>query len=52
MVEIGDRPILWHIMKAYGATRLQRFHPLPGLQELGTIKQYFLRLHLSTAISR
>ncbi|MGB5889439.1 MAG: sugar phosphate nucleotidyltransferase, partial [Thermoanaerobaculia bacterium] len=25
MVEIGERPILWHIMKVYGHYDLQRF---------------------------
>ena len=31
MVEIGGRPILWHIMKIYSALRAERFHHLPRL---------------------
>ena len=34
MIEIGGRPILWHIMKIYTAPRHQRFHHLPRLQGL------------------
>ncbi len=32
MVEIGGRPILWHIMKRYAVARLQRLRPVPRLQ--------------------
>ena len=42
MVEIGDRPILWHIMKIYGHLRLQRLRDLPRLQGLrhqGVLRQ-------------
>jgi glucose-1-phosphate cytidylyltransferase len=34
MVEIGGKPILWHIMKTYSAAWHKRFHYLPGLQGL------------------
>ena len=30
MVEIGGRPILWHIMKIYSRPRHQRLHHLPA----------------------
>ena len=44
MVEIGDQPILWHIMKLYGAHGVDRFVLCLGY--LGwEIKQYFLRYH-------
>ena len=32
MVEIGGRPILWHIMKIYAHYGLQRVRALPRLQ--------------------
>ena len=42
MVEIGDKPILWHIMKIYGHFGLENFVLCLGY--LGwEIKQYFLR---------
>jgi glucose-1-phosphate cytidylyltransferase len=42
MVEIGERPILWHIMKIYGHHGFDRFVLCLGY--LGwEIKQYFLR---------
>ena len=44
MVEIGGRPILWHIMKIYSAHGVQRFHHLPRLQGLcdqGVFRQLF-----------
>lgn len=44
MVEIGEQPILWHIMKIYGAYGLERF--VLCLGHLGwEIKQWFLRYH-------
>ena len=44
MVEIGEQPILWHIMKIYSTFGLERF--LLCLGYLGwEIKQYFLRFH-------
>jgi glucose-1-phosphate cytidylyltransferase len=42
MVEIGTRPILWHIMKTYGAHGLDRFVLCLGYKGW-EIKQYFLR---------
>ena len=44
MVEIGGYPILWHIMKIYGAHGLERFTLCLGYKGW-VIKQYFLRLH-------
>ena len=31
MVEVGGRPLLWHIMKLYAAPRADRLRLLPGL---------------------
>ena len=42
MVEIGPQPILWHIMKSYGAHGLDRFVLCLGYKGW-EIKQYFLR---------
>jgi glucose-1-phosphate cytidylyltransferase len=42
MVEIGPQPILWHIMKIYGAHGLDRFVLCLGYKGW-EIKQYFLR---------
>jgi len=42
MVEIGGRPILWHIMKIYGHHGLQRFVLCLGYRGW-VIKEYFLR---------
>ena len=42
MVEIGPQPILWHIMKIYGAYGLDRFILCLGYKGW-EIKQYFLR---------
>ena len=42
MVEIGPQPILWHIMKIYGAYDLERFILCLGYKGW-EIKQYFLR---------
>ena len=44
MVEIGGKPILWHIMKIYGAYGLDRFVLCLGYKSW-MIKQYFLRFH-------
>ena len=44
MVEIGGRPILWHIMKIYGHYGLERFALCLGYKGW-VIKQYFLRYH-------
>ena len=35
MIEIGGRPILWHIMRYYADVGPQRVHPLPRLQGRG-----------------
>ncbi len=42
MVEIGGKPILWHIMKIYSAPRHQRFRDLlrlQGLRDQGVLRQ-------------
>jgi glucose-1-phosphate cytidylyltransferase len=44
MVEIGEQPILWHIMKHYGAHGFARFVLCLGYKGWA-IKQYFLRYH-------
>lgn len=44
MVEIGDQPILWHILKIYGVHGLRRFVLCLGYKGW-VIKQYFLRYH-------
>jgi glucose-1-phosphate cytidylyltransferase len=44
MVEIGEQPILWHILKIYGAAGFQRFVLCLGYKGW-VIKQYFLRYH-------
>lgn len=48
MVEIGGRPILWHIMKTFSAQGVNEFVICLGYKGY-TIKEYFLnyRLHLS-----
>lgn len=44
MVEIGEQPILWHIMKIYGQYGFRRFILCLGYKGW-VIKQYFLRYH-------
>lgn len=44
MVEIGDQPILWHILKLYGAYGFERFVLCLGYKAW-IVKQYFLRYH-------
>ena len=48
MVEIGGRPILWHIMKIYGAAGINEFIVLLGYRGY-MIKEYFANyfLHMS-----
>jgi glucose-1-phosphate cytidylyltransferase len=48
MVEIGGRPILWHIMKIYGAAGIDEFVVLLGYRGY-MIKEYFANyfLHMS-----
>lgn len=41
MVEIGHRPILWHIMRYYGSYNYNRFVLCTGYKQ-NVIKQYFL----------
>jgi glucose-1-phosphate cytidylyltransferase len=48
MVEIGGRPILWHIMKIYAAAGLQEFFVPLGYKGY-MIKQYFAEYHLHAA---
>jgi glucose-1-phosphate cytidylyltransferase len=44
MVEIGEQPILWHIMKIYAAFGVRRFILCLGYKGW-EIKQFFLRYH-------
>ena len=44
MVEVGGKPILWHIMKHYGAHGIDHFVLCLGYKGW-VIKQYFLRHH-------
>src|SRR5437868_11838119 len=48
MVEIGGRPILWHIMKIYAAYAVQEFVVCAGYRGY-MIKEYFANyvLHMS-----
>ena len=41
MIEIGGRPILWHIMKLYAHHGIYGFFDLPRLPEVLMIKEYF-----------
>ena len=45
MVEIGDKPILWHIMKLYAAHGIDEFIVCLGYRGY-VIKEYFLNYHL------
>jgi glucose-1-phosphate cytidylyltransferase len=44
LVQIGERPILWHIMKLYGHHAARRFIVCLGYKSW-SIKEYFLRYH-------
>lgn len=44
MVEIGDKPILWHLMSLYGAHGFREFILALGYKS-EIIKDYFLRIH-------
>lgn len=44
MVDIGDRPILWHIMRTYGYYGFRRFVICTGYKS-EVIKDYFLNYH-------
>ncbi len=48
MVEIGDRPILWHIMKLYSSYGLNDFVICLGYRGY-MIKEYFANYHLHTS---
>ena len=48
MVDIGERPILWHIMKTYAHHGITDFIVACGYKG-GTIKDYFSRMFLSSA---
>jgi len=48
MVEIGGRPLLWHIMKIYAAAGVQEFVVPLGYKGY-MIKQYFAEYHLHAA---
>ena len=48
MVEIGDKPILWHIMKIYSAYGINDFIVCCGYKS-HVIKQYFTNYHLQCA---
>lgn len=48
MVPVGDRPILWHIMKGFAHAGLDRFVLCLGYQSW-VIKRYFLDYHLAAA---
>jgi glucose-1-phosphate cytidylyltransferase len=48
LVEIGERPILWHIMKLYGHHGAHRFLVCLGYKSWA-IKEYFLRYHEQSA---
>lgn len=52
MVDIGDKPILWHIMKIYAAHRITDFIICLGYRGY-VIKEYFAnyRLHASQAVT-
>ena len=48
LVEIGERPILWHIMKLYGHHGARRFLVCLGYKSW-QIKEFFLRYHEQSA---
>ena len=48
MVEIGGKPILWHIMKGYSFHGINRFVVLVGYRG-DDIRQFFANYHLSEA---
>ena len=48
MVEIGGKPILWHIMKIYAAHGIEDFVICLGYKG-NVIKEYFANYFLSTA---
>ena len=48
MVEIGGKPIIWHIMKAYSAHGIDDFVIAAGYKSY-MIKEYFANYFLHTA---
>src|SRR5258708_22610392 len=48
MITIGDKPIVWHIMKTYAAHGLTDFVLCLGYKSWA-VKRWFLDYHLSTA---
>src|SRR3954464_2266494 len=48
MVEIGDRPVLWHIMKSYSSYGLNDFVICLGYRGY-MVKEYFANYHLHTS---
>ena len=48
MIRIGDRPILWHIMRTYGAAGINDFVLCLGYKSWA-IKEYFLNLRAQLA---
>ena len=48
MVEIGGRPILWHIMKGYGAHGITEFVVLAGYKG-HVIREFFVNYALNTS---
>src|SRR5947209_18034525 len=48
MVEIGDRPMLWHIMKIYSSYGLNDFVICLGYRGY-MVKEYFANYHLHTS---
>lgn len=51
MIEVGDKPLLWHIMKIYAAWGINEFYVAMGYKS-EVIKRYFLDLfHLSGDIT-
>jgi glucose-1-phosphate cytidylyltransferase len=47
LVEVGGRPVLWHIMKIYGSQGYKRFVLCLGYKG-EMIRQYFLNYRLMT----
>ncbi len=53
MIEIGGKPILWHIMKIYSAHGIERLRDLPrlpGLHDQGVLRE-LLPAHVATSRS-
>jgi hypothetical protein len=48
MIRIGERPILWHIMRTYAAAQITDFVLCLGYKSW-SIKEYFLNFHAQVA---